>query len=190
MKIIVGLGNPGEEYANTMHNAGFMVLDKLAEKYNISIKKNRFDGLVGAGEINDEKVILVKPLTYMNLSGECVLKVIKFYKADLSNLIVIYDDIDVEMGKIKVKPSGSPGSHNGMKNITTMLESEDFIRIRIGTSKPDEFTDLKDYVLMSLTDEEKSAINGGVELGAKAVEGILTKGIEKTMNEFNSRGWR
>lgn len=162
-----------------------MVIDEISKKYNIKVEKENFNGLIGKGEIDDEKVILVKPQTYMNLSGECVAQVLNFYKIELSDLIVIYDDIDVSLGKIKIRPKGSAGTHNGMRNIISIIKDENFPRIRVGTDKPTEGIDLADYVLKKLTKEEKEKMDMAVENAAKATIEIIKNGCEKAMNMYN-----
>ena len=137
MKLIVGLGNPGPEYDRTRHNMGFKVIDKLSAKYSIEVNHSKFKGMYGTGLINGEKIILFKPYTYMNLSGEAVEQIAAFYKVDLEDLIVIYDDIDIAPGLIRIRKSGSAGSHNGMKSVTQMMGSTAFPRVRVGTGKPD-----------------------------------------------------
>ena len=178
-------GNPGKKYEDTRHNAGFMVVDELAKKYNIEIEKEEFDGLIGKGEIEGEKVLLVKPQTYMNLSGECVMKLLNFYKLDVSNLIVIYDDIDISLGKIKIRPHGSSGTHNGMRNIIGLLKNENFVRIRVGTDRPSENMDLADYVLMKLNKEESEKMRQATSNATKAVVEIMKNGCQSAMNLYN-----
>ncbi len=185
MKIIVGLGNPGEEYKNTRHNLGFMVMDGLEKITKIYANKKRLDGLVGTGNYKGEKLVLVRPTTYMNLSGDCVLKVLKYYKATPKDLIVIYDDIDVPVGKIRIKPSGSAGTHNGMRDITKKLGTSEFYRVRVGSGRPREFIDLADYVLSNIKKEEKEQIEKAVENAAKGVVEIIEEGIDKAMNSYN-----
>lgn len=182
---MLDFGNPGIKYEETRHNAGFMVIDRLSQKMNIKVEKNDFQGLIGKGEINGEKIILVKPQTFMNLSGECVSEILNFYKLSPNELIVIYDDIDISMGKIKIKPKGSAGTHNGMRNIISLIKSEDFIRVRVGTDKPDKNIDLADYVLKRLSKEEKEKLDVAVENATKAVFEIIKNGCQKTMNLYN-----
>lgn len=185
MYIIAGLGNPGEKYKFTRHNVGFLTIDELARRWNIKVNKIKFKGLVGEGNIKGEKVILIKPQTYMNLSGESLEEIISFYKIELKNLIVIYDDIDIEFGKLRVKPSGSSGSHNGMKSILYLLKSENFNRIRLGTGKPPEGIDLADYVLQNFSKEEMLVVEEMMGKATNAVETILLDGVEKAMNQYN-----
>lgn len=178
-------GNPGNEYEKTRHNVGFKAIDKIAENLKISMSKNKFDAIIGEGFCGTEKVILVKPQTYMNLSGTSIKQIVDFYKLDLSNLIVIYDDIDISLGKIKIKPSGSSGTHNGMRNIVAMLSSEEFARIRIGTDKPKFNMNLADYVLMNMTKEEEQVLEPAIINASKAVERIINTNVQSAMNEFN-----
>lgn len=178
-------GNPGNEYEKTRHNVGFKAIDKIAENLKISMSKNKFDAIIGEGFCGTEKVILVKPQTYMNLSGTSIKQIVDFYKLDLSNLIVIYDDIDIPLGKIKIKPSGSSGTHNGMRNIVAMLSSEEFARIRIGTDKPKFNMNLADYVLMNMTKEEEQVLEPAIINASKAVERIINTNVQSAMNEFN-----
>lgn len=185
MKIIVGLGNPGKEYEKTRHNAGFRVLDKVADKLNIDVNKSKFKGIYGSKGMLDKKIILCKPQTYMNLSGDCVVELLKYYKADIEDLIVIYDDIDIDVGKIRIKPSGSPGTHNGMKDITKKIGSKEFVRVRIGTGKPTDGRDLADYVLGKFSKEEDKIILDTIDKASDAVLDIINNGIQEAMNKYN-----
>lgn len=162
-----------------------MVIDELAKKYNIEVIKEDFKGLIGKGEISGEKVLLVKPLTYMNLSGECVTQILNFYKLEPSDLIVIYDDIDISLGKIKIRPSGSSGTHNGMRNIISLIKSEKFARVRVGTDKPSGNINLADYVLMKLNTEEKDKLNNAVICACDAVTELIKNGCQSAMNLYN-----
>jgi PTH1 family peptidyl-tRNA hydrolase len=183
--IIVGLGNPGARYENTRHNMGFQALDYISSKYSVRIDKLKHKALIGDGEIEGRRVLLVKPQTYMNASGECVRDILEWYKASTANLIIIYDDIDLAVGRIRVRPKGSAGTHNGMRSVLYQIESEDFPRIRIGINRPPENWDLADYVLSRFTAEEKTDVEASIIKTADALSVILTQGIETAMNRFN-----
>ena len=142
MFLVAGLGNPGKLYEHTRHNVGFDVIDLLADKNDIEIKNSRFNGLIGKGSIGGKQVMLLKPLTYMNLSGECVMEVMNYYKLDISSLIVIYDDVDLELGKLRIRRGGSAGTHNGMKSVIYKLQKDIFCRIRVGIGQPDDKSNL------------------------------------------------
>ena len=178
MYIIVGLGNPGKKYEHTRHNAGFDVLDILAEEYDIKIDKIKHKALIGEGRIGSEKVVLVKPQTYMNLSGESVQSVFQFYKVDMDHLIVVYDDIDLDIGKLRIRKKGSAGSHNGMKSIIKCLGSQDFPRIRVGVSKPEPNRDLADFVLSRVPKDQADDMRSGLEKAVKTVEEIIRTDID------------
>ena len=165
-----------------------MASDEIALKLDIKMNKNKFDALIGDGKINDEKIIFAKPQTYMNLSGESIIQIVDFYKINLEDLIVIYDDIDLPFCGLRIKPSGSPGTHNGMRNITELLKSEQFIRIRMGSGKPTSGIDLKDYVLMKLTKDEKEKVENLTDRVYKAVIEIVENGVSKAMNLYNKSG--
>lgn len=185
MYLIVGLGNPEPEYSNTRHNMGFDVINKLSEEYKIEVNRNKFNSLYGQGSINNEKIILIKPQTYMNLSGKAVRNFKQFYKTDDANIIVIYDDIDIEKGHIRIKKKGSAGSHNGMKSVISELSTEDFIRVRVGTGKPKYKDDLINYVLEKITEDERESLESGITKAKDAIIEILKNGIDNTMNKFN-----
>ena len=185
MYIIVGLGNPGKKYEHTRHNAGFDVLDILAEEYDIKIDKIKHKALIGEGRIGSEKVVLVKPQTYMNLSGESVQSVFQFYKVDMDHLIVVYDDIDLDIGKLRIRKKGSAGSHNGMKSIIKCLGSQDFPRIRVGVSKPEPNRDLADFVLSRVPKDQADDMRSGLEKAVKTVEEIIRTDIDMAMNKYN-----
>lgn len=184
MFVIAGLGNPGKKYEKTRHNMGFLVIDRIAEKNDIKVNKIKHKSLVGDGFISDRKALLVKPQIYMNLSGEALREVMDYYNVDIEDLIVIYDDFDIELGSIRIRKKGSAGSHNGMKSIIYQLQSQDFPRIRIGIGKSGS-ADWKDFVLGKLGKEEQKMIDDAVEKAADAVMCILEKGIDKAMNEYN-----
>ena len=185
MYLIVGLGNPESDYANTRHNMGFHVINRLAKQYEIDLTRKKFKSEYENAVIEGEKVILVKPQTFMNTSGEAVIEFANFYKIELDKIIIIYDDIDIEPGKIRIRKNGSAGSHNGMKSIVHFLKSEDFPRIRVGIGKPDENTDMIEYVIGAIPEEEKELLNKGIEKAKDAVIELLKNGIDSAMNEFN-----
>ncbi len=186
MFLIVGLGNPENEYANTRHNMGFDTINKLAKEYKIECNKNRFKGIYGTGIIENEKVILLKPQTYMNLSGESIIEVLNFYKIDLKDMIVIYDDMDVEPGKIKIRKKGGAGSHNGMKSVIQHVKSEEFTRIRVGIGTPEYKNDRINYVIgNNISEEERKKLDLGTEKAKEAIIEIITNGVDSAMNKFN-----
>lgn len=185
MYLIVGLGNPEEDYSGTRHNMGFDTVNKIAKEYNIEINKKKFKALCGSGIIENEKVILLKPQTYMNLSGESIKEYIEFYKIDLQNLIVIYDDIDIDKGIVKLRKQGGAGTHNGMKSVIECIGSEKFSRVRIGIGMPEHKGDLINYVIGYVPDEEKKILNKGCEIAKDAAIEIIKNGIEIAMNKFN-----
>ncbi len=185
MFVIVGLGNPGKKYEKTRHNMGFLAIDKLAEKHDIKVNKLKHKALTGDGFIFGQKALLVKPQTYMNLSGESVREIVSYYDIDLEDLIVIYDDFDLEIGTIRIRKKGSAGSHNGMKSIIGQIQSKDFPRIRIGIGKSGGGAEWKDFVLGKTSKQDEKLIEDAVDRAADAVGSILEKGIDKAMNEYN-----
>ena len=188
MYVIAGLGNPKKEYDNTRHNIGFSVIDMLADKTGISVNTAKHKGLLGAGYLNGQKIILVKPLTYMNLSGECIREVLDYYKVDGStNLIVIHDDISLEPGIIRVRKKGSAGGHNGLKNIIQHLGKDQFVRIKVGVGEKPAGYDLADYVLGHFDREEQVLMKQVSEEVCEAVQMILEKGPDAAMNVYNGR---
>lgn len=187
MFVIVGLGNPGKNYSNTRHNVGFDTLDLLAYRNNIKVNKTKFKSLYGEGVIGDEKVILLKPQTYMNNSGIAVLNLYNFYKLPIENIIVIVDDIDIDFATIRVKAKGSAGSHNGLKSIIYQLQSDNFTRVKIGIGDKKENQDLADFVLSKFSKDEREKIDTSIERAALAVETIVKDNVNKAMNEFNSK---
>lgn len=184
MYVIVGLGNPGKKYENTRHNIGFITVDFLAEKNNISINKIKHKALVGEGQIAGKKVLLVKPQTYMNLSGNSVREIMDYYKADLDKLIVIYDDVDIPMGSLRIRKKGSAGTHNGMRSIIYDLKEDGFPRVRIGIGA-DKKIPLAGYVLGGFGKEEVKVMEEAVTRAACSIECILEKGIDIAMGEYN-----
>ncbi|MBE7122727.1 aminoacyl-tRNA hydrolase [Bacillus cereus] len=186
MKLIVGLGNPGREYELTRHNIGFMAIDALAKRWNISLNEQKFKGLFGAGFVNGEKVILLKPLTYMNLSGESIRPLMDYYKIDVEDFIVMYDDLDIPVGKLRLRMKGSAGGHNGVKSTISHLGTQEFQRIRMGIDRPQNGMKVVDYVLGRFTSEEISDVNQSIEKTADACEEWLNKPFLQIMNTFNS----
>lgn len=186
MYFIVGLGNPGLQYENTRHNVGFMTIDYLANKYDIDIRKSKFKSLYGQGEISGHKVMLIKPQTYMNNSGEAVRELINFYKFDIDKLIVIYDDIDIDFGTIRIRKKGSAGSHNGMKSIIYQIQDDQFPRIKVSIGKKPEKWDLANFVLSGFSKEEVKILEDEIRLAVEGIEIILEEDIDKAMNKCNS----
>lgn len=185
MYLIVGLGNPEPEYSKTRHNMGFDVINKLADKYQIDVKSKKWKGIYGKGIIENEKVILLKPQTFMNLSGESIREVMNFYNLENQDIIIIYDDMDIEKGEIKVRKTGGPGSHNGMKSVIENLSNSRFKRVRVGIGKPQEKTDMINYVIGKVPKEELEVLDKGTEKAKEAVIEIIKNGIDSAMNKFN-----
>ena len=187
MKIVCCLGNPGEKYADSRHNTGFRTADRLSECYGIPIDEGKHNGICGKGMIAGEKVLLVKPLTFMNNSGQCIRAYMDFYKVEPEDVIVIYDDIDLEPGRIRVRSNGTAGSHNGMKSVVQHMGTTAFPRIRVGVGhKPDEW-DLADFVLAKPSAVDAKSISEGIDDAVKAVECIIADGIDAAMNRFNRK---
>ncbi len=184
MYIIVGLGNPGKKYEHTRHNMGFLALDLLAEKYGIKVDRLKFKALTGEGRIEGKKVLLVKPQTYMNLSGESVRDVMNFYKEPIENLIVIYDDIDIPEGTLRIRSKGSAGTHNGMRNIIYLLGDDGFPRIRVGIGG-ERRMDLINYVIGKVTESEADALWDALNKAAEAAADIVINDITHAMQEYN-----
>lgn len=185
MYIIVGLGNPTMEYAGTRHNIGFDAVTRLADEYGIAVKKKEHKALVGKGVIEGNKVLLVQPQTFMNLSGESVGALVDYYKTEPGELIVIYDDISLDVGKLRIRKKGSAGGHNGIKNIIAHLGTQEFSRIRIGVGEKPKDWDLADYVLGHFKKDEEPFIREALDKTAEAVKVIMNQGIERAMNDFN-----
>lgn len=188
MYIIAGLGNPKKEYDNTRHNIGFATIDALADKYNINVMDVKHKAIIGKGIINGQKVILAKPLTFMNLSGESIRQLVDYYKVDPeSELVIISDDISLPPGLIRVRKKGSAGGHNGLKNIIQHLGTEGFQRIRIGVGEKPKGYDLADYVLGHFSKEEQPLMKEGTDKAIGALEMILGGDIDGAMNEYNKK---
>lgn len=186
MKIIAGLGNPGMKFAGTRHNVGFSVIDELAERYNIKVTSKKHKALVGKGVYEGEQVLLAMPQTFMNLSGESIRAIMDFYKCTPEDLIVVYDDIDLAVGRIRVRERGSAGGHNGMKNIILHTGSQDFVRVRVGVgAKPAEM-DLAEYVLSRFDKDELPAMRQSCSLACDAISTIITGDAVTAMNKYNA----
>lgn len=188
MYIIAGLGNPGKQYAQTRHNVGFDTIDILADKYNISVDTKKHKALCGKGMIEGQKVVLAKPQTFMNLSGESVRELVDFYKIDPEEeLIVIYDDISLEPGKIRIRKKGSAGGHNGIKNIIAQLGTQNFQRVKVGVGEKPKGWDLADYVLGHFSKAERAQMEEGYDRATEAVRLILAGEIDAAMNQYNKK---
>ncbi len=187
MYLIVGLGNPETDYSKTRHNMGFNVINKISEKYNIDVNKSKFKALVGNGIIEGEKVILLKPQTFMNLSGEALTEAMNFYKLSPKDIIIIYDDVDIEPGNIRIRKNGSAGSHNGMKSIISSINTDVFCRVRVGIGKPKEHIDMITHVIGHISEEEAEELDKGVKIAEEAVIEIVRNNIDSAMNKYNKK---
>lgn len=187
MKLIVGLGNPTLQYAGTRHNVGFEVIDKLADKYNIGVDTLKHKGAYGKGKIEGEGVILLKPMTFMNLSGESVSAVANYFKIVPEDIIVIYDDINLDVGRLRIREKGSAGGHNGIKNMITHLGTDCFPRIRVGVGMKPPKMDLADYVLSHFTEDERTLMEQGYDRACEAAALMVRDEIKKAMNDYNGR---
>jgi len=185
MYVIVGLGNPGRKYSVTRHNIGFEVVDEFARQHKIKMTKVKFKAVIGEGNYGGEKVLLVKPQTYMNLSGESVMKIMDYYNLPLENLIVVYDDIDIDPGKMRIRKKGSGGSHNGMKNIIYLLKQDTFPRVRVGVGKPQNGQPLADYVLGRFSKDEQNLLVPVVRDAVSAMEVMIKDDVDLAMNRYN-----
>ncbi|MHB1000177.1 MAG: aminoacyl-tRNA hydrolase [Armatimonadota bacterium] len=183
-KLIIGLGNPGAEYRDTRHNIGFMVVDTIARRHHMQVKVRRNQAHIAEGTIEGQQVVLAKPMTFMNLSGQAVSGLMRRYRVDLSDVIIIYDDVALPLGKLRIRPAGSAGGHNGIKSIIHCIGSQDFPRVRIGIGSPGR--DMVDHVLSKFHKVEREIVRDSVERAADAVEMILTSGLELAMNRFNT----
>jgi peptidyl-tRNA hydrolase, PTH1 family len=183
MFLVVGLGNIGKQYERTRHNVGFDVIDLIADRYNIPSNREKFKGIYGEGNINGEKVILLKPSTYMNLSGESVREATSFYKIKNENIIVLYDDISLDVGRLRIRSQGSAGGHNGIKNIIANLGTDIFPRIKIGVGQPKG--ELVSHVLGKFSKEDAEKLKEVFKVSIDAVENIISNGITEAMNRFN-----
>lgn len=184
MYLVVGLGNPGDRYDKTRHNAGFDVVDLCEKKYNFALNRTKFKGIYGETVIAGEKTLFLKPQTYMNLSGESVRAVMDFYKIPIENLIVIYDDISLEVGRLRIRAKGSAGGHNGIKNIILHLGTDEFSRIKVGVGEPTY--DIVDFVTGKFSPEDRIVMEKSFEGAAAAIVEIISKGTIQAMNKYNS----
>ena len=185
MYIIAGLGNPTREYEKTRHNVGFEVIDVLADMLGTTVEEKKFKGCYGRGIIGGEKVLLLKPQTFMNLSGESIRAASDFYKVDPEHIIIIYDDISLDVGQLRIRNKGSAGGHNGIKNIIAHLGTQEFPRIKVGVGDKPKKMDLADYVLSRFSKEDRAAMEDAFKEAAKAVEVMITEGMDIAMNQFN-----
>lgn len=185
MYLIVGLGNPEEDYSNTRHNMGFDTVNKLAQQYQIDVNKKKFKGLYGTGLIENEKVIILKPQTFMNLSGESIREVVEYYKIDIDKIIIIYDDMDIELGTVKIRKTGGPGGHNGMKSVEQNLEGRNYSRIRVGIGKPEHKDDFINYVIGPIPEKDKKILDESTTRAKEAIIEIIKNGVDNAMNKFN-----
>ncbi|MCR5177043.1 MAG: aminoacyl-tRNA hydrolase [Anaerovibrio sp.] len=187
MKIIAGLGNPGNEYAKSRHNVGWMFVDALAKNLDIDNWKARENGMVAEGRIGSEKVLLVKPMTYMNNSGECIGPLMRWYKLEPDDLVVVHDDMDIPAGTVRIRKKGSAGGHNGIKSIIAHVGDENFGRVRIGIGRPLPGWSVVDYVLAAFSEEDAEKIRDSINYLLPAVECIITEDIDKAMNQYNPK---
>ena len=189
MKLIVGLGNPDKKYENTFHNLGFLTIDKIAENYSVKVEKQACKALISSFSVGTEKVILAKPQTYMNLSGESVLDLLNYYKISPEDLMVIYDDYDLKKGAVRIRKSGSAGTHNGMRNIVNLIKTQEFKRVRIGFNPGNKNIELINYVLSGISAEDKKVLTPAIEKSANsAIAFIEGKDFDFIMRTYNYSG--
>lgn len=185
MKLVVGLGNPGNDYVRTRHNIGVMVADAFSESNNINLNQTKFKAIIGKGAMGGEEIIIAKPQTYMNRSGESVSSLLSFFKLTPLDCIVICDDLELPLGKIRVRGNGGHGGHNGLRSIIELTGSQEFVRVRVGIGRPNDPSRVSDYVLSPFSKEEKPIIEEAIEKAARTVETIIRDGVEAAMNKFN-----
>ncbi|WP_018131773.1 aminoacyl-tRNA hydrolase [Effusibacillus pohliae] len=186
MRIVIGLGNPGKEYEGTRHNVGFMVIDELANALGIDVRKSKCQALYGEGTYQGEKIVLVKPMTYMNLSGQAVRQVLDWYKPDASEWVVVYDDMDLPLGKIRLRVKGGAGGHNGIKSIISCVGTQDFLRIRVGIDRPDPGVTVVDHVLSAFCKEQRPLVEQAIRNAASALQTYIEDSFQTAMNRHNS----
>ena len=187
MNLVAGLGNPGRDYAGTRHNIGFGVIARISDKYNIPLTGKEHKAICGKGMIGGEKVILAQPQTFMNLSGECVRSLVDYYKLESEDIIIAYDDIDLEVGQLRIRSKGSAGGHNGIKNIISHLGTNEFPRVKVGVGGKPEGGDLVRHVLGRFSREDEKVIGEVLDVAVEAVETILSDGVEAAMNRYNAK---
>ena len=187
MKLVAGLGNPGRDYAGTRHNIGFGVIARISDKYNIPLTGKEHKAICGKGMIGGEKVILAQPQTFMNLSGECVRSLVDYYKLESEDIIIAYDDIDLEVGQLRIRSKGSAGGHNGIKNIISHLGTNEFPRVKVGVGGKPEGGVLVRHVLGRFSREDEKMIGEVLDVAVEAVETILSDGVEAAMNRYNAK---
>lgn len=189
MILIVGLGNPGPQYAQTRHNIGWMVLDELARRHAIPVIKSQLEALTGSGQIGEQKVLLAKPLTFMNLSGRAVAALARYYQIELANILVVCDDLNLDLGRLRLRPSGSDGGNNGLKSIAASLQTTDYARLRCGVGQPSteerQQRGTVDFVLSKFSAEEAGALQEEIQKAADCVEAFCEHGTATAMNRFN-----
>ena len=187
MKLIVGLGNPGRQYQNTRHNVGFRTLELLADEFEIPVTKEKWNAIFGIGEIGEDEVILAKPLTYMNLSGEAVAPMARWYKIESKDLIVVYDEIHLPLGQLRIRTKGSAGGHNGLESVIEHIGTNEFTRVRLGVDEPPPGFEQAAYVLSKFSKKEKDMVDQMIDEAKEAVSMIVQSGITKAMNKYNIR---
>jgi peptidyl-tRNA hydrolase, PTH1 family len=185
VKLFIGLGNPGARFDGTRHNIGFEVIDKLSGSLNIQMQQTKFKGLYGTAMVGGEKIFLLKPLTYMNLSGECIRPFMDYFQIPIEDILVVYDDLDTPPGKLRLRTKGSAGGHNGIKSMIAHLGTQEFKRIRFGIGRPQNQQPVPDFVLNRFTKEEVADVDNGIERSVKACEALIETTFDKVMNKFN-----
>jgi PTH1 family peptidyl-tRNA hydrolase len=187
LRLVVGLGNPGKTYSKTRHNAGFMVVDKISDDFSIALEKRKFDARFGIGAVNDVKIVLAKPMAYMNRSGPQIQKIAGYFRILCEDILVVHDDIDLVFGRLKIKEKGGDGGHRGVRSIIDAFGGGDFTRLRIGVGRPDAEKGASDYVLGKFTLEEKKVLSQIITSAKDAIVTILCKGTKEGMNRFNNK---
>jgi peptidyl-tRNA hydrolase, PTH1 family len=185
--VIAGLGNPGEEYSRSRHNAGFRVLERIAKSKHVQFDRKKFKGMIAETELAGSRALLVKPQTYYNGSGECLAAVLGYYKVPAARLIVVHDELDLEAGRLRLKQGGSDAGNRGVRSVAQTLGTPDFIRVRVGVSRPPGESESKDYLLESMSAEARANLDGAIQRAAEAVEAIIADGLERAMGRFNQR---